>query len=164
MSSSSSKHSRIARTASALPPPPPGAQVIASCTIASTAGSRMGAQWDFKIWPMTSNAPEGSNSPCFISCSIKSTSSTARNACACSCCCFRRCWMLIRPLWGEVETSAVCGLMMDRRTSKSSWSKGRMRLGIRRVNRRRSGRQAMMGSAGGVGRRRHTHTEPLGLP
>ena len=39
-----------------------------------------------------------------------------------------------------------------------------MRLGIRRVNRRRSGRQAMMGSAGGVGKRRHTHTEPLGLP
>ncbi len=132
MSSSSSKHSRIARTASALPPPPPGTQVVASCTIPSTAGSRMGAQWDFRIWPITSNAPEGSNRPCLISCSIKSTSNTARKACACSCCCFWRCWMLILPLWGEVET--------------------------------RSGRQAMIGSVGGVGRRLQTQTQPLGLP
>jgi hypothetical protein len=72
--------------------------------------------------------------------------------------------MLILPLWGEVDTNAVWGLMMDRSTSKSSWSKGRIRLGIRRVNRRRRGRHAMMGSTGGVGKRLQTQTQPLGLP
>ncbi|KAG1747954.1 uncharacterized protein EDB91DRAFT_1079632 [Suillus paluster] len=50
----------MALTASALLLLHPGAQALAASTMASTARSRMGAQWLLRVWPTSIKRPEGS--------------------------------------------------------------------------------------------------------